>query len=206
MILIYILAGILFLCGLILLVPIRYGLKTKINDGIKFYFSIKLFFGIIKYDNYGIKVFGIKLSEKIYGYAKKKKNTTKTKRKKNKIKKKFDFKSFDYDGLLKIMKPSCNLIKNMFDKLWPRKIIIRGVIGFENPAHTGYLCAIESFFSEVKNLNLSLVHDFDEKRLDLEIFLYGRICLLNLILVSVKYIMNRDVFLFFKSNFFNKGD
>lgn len=205
MILIYVLAGIFFLCGLILLVPIRYDLKAKINNGVKFYFGIKFFLGIIKYDNNGLKIFGIRLSEKIYGYAKKK-DTPKMKRKKNKIGGKFDFRSFDYNGLRKIIKPSFNLIKNTFSKLRPRKIIVRGVIGFENPAHTGYLCAIESFFSEVKNLDLSLAHDFDEKRLDLEFFLYGRSCLLNLILVSVKYIMNRDVFLFFKSNFFDKGD
>ena len=206
MILIYILAGIFFLCVLILLVPVKYDLKAKINNDIKFYFTVKLFFGIIKYDNHGLKILGIKLSEKIYAYAKKKKRKQKQKIKKNKTKRKFDFKSFDYENLSKIIKPSLKLIKNIFRKMSPEKIIFRGVIGFENPAHTGYLCAIESFLSEIKNLNLELTHDFDGEILNLEIWLCGGICPLNLIFTFVKYMSDKNVFLFFKSNFFCKGD
>ena len=210
MILVKFIIGILFFLVLILIAPIKYDLRIKFEDGMKNFFCVKFFFGIVKYKNDGLKIFGISVKKNINAKEKKikKKRAKKNKSEAKKVgrKKKFKWKEFDYAGLLEIIEPSFDLLKNIFKKFKPKKIIMLGEIGFENPEYTGYFCALESFLREIKIFDLDLKHDFNKKIFDLDIYLYGRTCFLNLIFIFVKYIFDKRVFLFIKSNFLCKGD
>ena len=210
MILVKFIIGILFFLVLISITPIKYNLRIKFKDGMKIFFCVKFFFGIVKYKNDGLKIFGISVKKNINAKERKikKKKVIKNKFEAKKVgrKKKFRWKEFDYAGLLEIIEPSFDLLKNIFKKFGPKKIFMLGEIGFENPEYTGYFCALESFVREIKIFDLKLKHDFNKKIFDLDIYLYGRTCFLNLIFISVKYIFDKRVFLFIKSNFFCKGD
>ena len=210
MILVKFIIGILFFLVLILVAPIKYDLRIKFKDKAKIFFCAKFFFGIVKYKNDGLKIFGISVKKNINAKERKikKRKVRKNKFESKKVvrKKKFKWNEIDYAELLEIIEPSFNLLKNIFKKFGPKKIFMLGEIGFENPEYTGYFCALESFLREIKIFNLNLKHDFNKKIFDLDIYLYGRTCFLNLIFISVKYIFDKRVFLFIKSNFFCKGD
>ena len=208
MILVKFIVGVLFFLVLILVAPIKYDLRIKFKDKAKIFFCAKFFFGIVKYKNDGLKIFGISVKKNINAKERKikKKKVRKNKFESKKVmrKKKFKWNEIDYAGLLEIIEPSFDLLKNIFKKLRPKKIIMLGKIGFENPEYTGYFCALESFLREIKIFNLNLKHDFNKKIFDLDICLYGRTCFWNLIFISVKYILDKRVCLFIKSNFFIK--
>ena len=65
MILVKFIIGILFFLVLILITPIKYDLRIKFEDGMKIFFCVKFFFGIVKYKNDGLKIFGISVKKNI---------------------------------------------------------------------------------------------------------------------------------------------
>ena len=65
MILVKFIIGILFFLVLILVAPIKYDLRIKFKDKAKIFFCAKFFFGIVKYKNDGLKIFGISVKKNI---------------------------------------------------------------------------------------------------------------------------------------------
>jgi len=209
-----------FLCLLIILImilimPVRYIYDMKINNeineklGSEIYLCVKYFFCVIKYEypSNKLKIFGINIIQDIKAKAKSNKKNKKklwqSKSKKYKInrpkhKKKLAIK-INYDNICFLTSIGLKFIMDIKKKLWPKKIIIKGEIGFDDPAHTGYLCALDNLIK--KYIELDLKYNFNKKIIGLDIFLSGKICLLNLIFVLAKYLKDRSLISFLKSNY-----
>lgn len=213
-----------FLCLLVILIiilvmPIRYIYDMKINNeinkksGSEIYLCVKYFFCVIKYEypSNKLKIFGINIIKNIRAEAKSKKKNKKKlwqgKSKKYRINRsgrqeKF-IKKNDYHDLCFLITMGLKFIIDIKKKLWPKKIIIKGEIGFDDPAHTGYLCAIDNLIK--KYIELDLEYNFNKKIIGLDIFLSGKIYLLNLIFVLAKYLKDKSLISFLKSNYFLTG-
>ena len=210
MIVLKIFLWLLIVLFIILIMPIKYIYDMKINTKFEIYLCVKYFFGAIKYEypNNKLKILGISIIENIKANTRpNKKKSLKTKTKKSKINKpkhtkkvnkKIDL--YSYNNIYFFIITGLKFIADIKKKLWPKKIIIKGEIGFDDPAHTGYLCAFDNLIRQF--INLELKYNFNKKITQLDIFLSGKICLLNLIFILINRMIDKSVISFIRSNYF----
>ena len=208
MILIKILLCIIILCLLILILPISYLLDIKISEQKSILFCLSYFFGVIKIkydDKFKIKVFGldIKIKDGKKDKNKKQKKNIRTKSnkfyKKNSKNEKHEKSSFDYDSLKDFLPSALEFIFDIIKIIRPKSIKIKGELGLENPADTGYLCAILAFVINIFDLEHELKFDFNNKIFNLNLIFNGKSYALVFILILLKYLRRNEVTKFIRS-------
>lgn len=159
-----------------LLLPIKYVIDIKINNGIKIKFRVSYLFGLVKFDSTKKK-----LKDKS---GKKSSVISKLNKKNSNGENKFD---------IKFLSIIFKFISELIKKLRPQKIIINGQIGFDDPCYTGYACALENIFG----IRTNIKYNFEQEIFDLHLYFRTQICALFFLLFMLKYI-----FAFIKCNFF----
>lgn len=86
-----------------------------------------------------------------------------------------------------------NQLGYIIKKLLPRILRVRACIGFEDPATTGSILAMVGFLAPIIPGQIEIVPNFDEERLEGEVFFKGKITPCIFIVVLWKLFFNRDV-------------
>ena len=179
---------------LFIIIPFEYEFKTKIDEkimaGVNLLFFKKLLMVTMTYENketlFLIRVMGLTIIRK-----KIKKSSRKIKKEKLK-KKKNDFNIKDYfQGAF--IKDLISYFKDIINITKPKKIIINGTYGFEDPSLTGIACGIIPLVSShipISHVNLQPV--FDEEIIDIYCEIYGRISLLVAIIKTLKFVLKKN--------------
>jgi hypothetical protein len=84
--------------------------------------------------------------------------------------------------------------KEVFSVLKPKKITALGFYGLNDPAHTAMVSVIIKLFCDVvpqAQIDLELI--FDSEMTDVEINISGRIRLIILVYILIKYIFRKEV-------------
>lgn len=204
---------------IVLIMPIKYICDVKINTRIQVYLCIKYLFGVLKYEypENKLKILGVSVikNKSIQAKPSKKesktsdckscnsndKRNTTTQQKRYKKKEPSDKTShkIDYQNVYSIILVVIKLMTDIIKNMWPKKINVKGEIGFDDPAHTGYLCGFDSVIR--KYIDLDLKYNFNQKTARLNIFLSGKTCPAKLIFILIKYIRDKAIISFIKSNY-----
>lgn len=201
-----------FILFIILIIPVKYILDIKIYNGVKIYFCLSYFFGLIKFEykdrgKNKLKLSGFNLIKNTGAKNENEsdfKNNISEKISKLNKKKSSDQNNFNYDDIKSLLSPTLEFIKDIIKKVHPKKIIINGQIGFDNPAYTGYFSVVENFICPLVNIKPNIKYDFQHKIFNLHFLFGGQTLTLLFIFIVIKYIRNEHVFSFVKSNFISK--
>jgi len=172
---------------LILFAPFKYSalllIKEKIN--LDFYLDwviLKVDFSIKK-EKPNIKVYILgKCIKTIIATPKK------VKRKNKSEKEKFEMPSKEFFAEM------FSLIKEVLKVIKPKEFIARGTYGFEDPSITGILNFILIFIAQVMPwAQIDLAPVYEEEIMQAEIKTYGRVSLIILIYLILKYVLKKEV-------------
>lgn len=87
-----------------------------------------------------------------------------------------------------------SLIKEVFKVIKPKEFIAKGTYGFEDPSITGILSFVLIFITEVMpRAQIDLNPVFEEEIMNVEISTYGRVSLITLIFLMIKYVFKKEV-------------
>lgn len=87
-----------------------------------------------------------------------------------------------------------SLTKEVFKVIKPKKFIAKGTYGFEDPSITGILSFVLIFITEVMpQAQIDLNPVFEEETMNVEISTYGRVSLITLIFLMIKYVFKKEV-------------
>ncbi|HOQ38069.1 MAG TPA: DUF2953 domain-containing protein [Acetivibrio sp.] len=181
MILGYVIIALIFLLTLIMIVPIEFKIHGEKYEKVFLKARVILFKGLIgghfklagneKMQIYAT-VFGFKKRIEVDKFKKLKSDKEKPKRKEKK-REKIDFQKYLEPDFIE-----CALIslKKVLRHIKPRKFIIEGRVGFEDPYVTGLMCAVLNVFYEVlKKANISIKTVFDDEVLEGRCLIQGRV-------------------------------
>lgn len=207
----------IFICLLIfiimlLIIPVKYLSNINIGDKTKIYFQLSYLFGIIKFEYKSAQEIQFKIFCININLMKKKGRKINPK---NDIEKRISDKifslykksaenNFNFDNMKPLLSPTLKFIKDVMKKIHPSSIEINGQIGFNDPANTGYICAIINIAAYILNINPNINYNFQNEILDLNFILRGKTRALLFIFIMIKYLRDEHVFLFIKNNFICK--
>jgi len=142
--------------------------------------------------------------------ARKKKNNKKTEKKLkkkimselDKINKKNFFRLDNLDEIKFLLEKLLIIIKDILKKIKPDKILLTGELGFEEPHETGYVCAFETCVSKLLKLDSNIKYNFEKNIRDIELILNGKSNLLVILILVLKYVLDKELRNFVKKNFF----
>lgn len=87
-----------------------------------------------------------------------------------------------------------SLIKEVFNILKPKELILRGTYGFEDPSITGILNIIVIFIADAMPwAQIDLNPVFEEEVIQVEIRTYGSVRLIIFIPLMLKYVLKKEV-------------
>lgn len=183
---------ILGLILLILLAPFKYSalvlIKEKININLYLNWVILKVEFLVgeKKPNVKIYMFG-KFIKFVSHSSKKDKLEKKLKTKtKTKTKTKMPSKEFFIQML--------SLIKEVFKVIKPKEFIAKGTYGFEDPSITGIFSFVLVFITEaMPRAQIDLNPVFEEEIMNVEVSTYGRVSLITLIFLMIKYVFKKEV-------------
>ena len=185
------LLSIVLIAALLAIIPVRYDAKVAVGDETTAIVRVSYFFRLI-YFVYEYRKDVRKTTLRIVGFRKKlaiDKSEPSTKKNKKKVYKQDESES---DGIIdtiqsvltyphrKIIMDLCiSALKKMSKHLKPKKIDISGVIGFEDPAHTGWLLgayeALAGIFKIRQNVRLYGDFNVSSTVVKLDVFVKGSI-------------------------------
>lgn len=214
------LAIILCLVVFFLILPTRYSLYVKISEEkilrLKLYFIAGLLPLEFKFQN-------SKLQTKLFFFDINKKTDLNTQKNSSprpidsqklngfaRLKNKFshpihtvhNFFNFVKNDFKNICPPTIEFITFIAKKLHPKKIILDGVLGFDDPSTTGFVCAAENFISALPNKKIfvsNLNYDFNQQISLLNLSFRGKLFPVSFLFAVVKYIRNQSVSAFIKN-------
>lgn len=86
-----------------------------------------------------------------------------------------------------------NEVFKFIKKLKPKKFIIKGIFGFEDPCTTGQVLAGLSILYPFIATQVQLMPDFENRILTGEVFIKGRIRLVYILVIAIRLLVNKDV-------------
>ena len=87
-----------------------------------------------------------------------------------------------------------SLMKEVFKVIKPKEFIAKGTYGFEDPSITGILSFVLIFINEVMpRAQIDLNPVFEEEIMSVEMSTYGRVSLITLIFLMIKYVFKKEV-------------
>jgi len=134
----------------------------------------------------------------------------KSKRKKNAGEKKTGFTQFINEIIIyPDKKPLIDKIKLLIKRLYrtakPKYFYLGGEVGFDSPHHTGYMLAALGMLRGMKNLNIDITPNMEEKAFDIILKINGRMTLFGLSLPVLLFIFAAPVRRIIKTHRQNKS-
>lgn len=200
-IILIILICIMLLLLAILIIPVKYKVNARINKEdeedkwhAEYTGDVKLLFGFIKIKfmyneekpKFQVRLFGIPILKK----ATTKKATTKNKKAKKKEKKnrKHEFPRVEF------MKKCWIFLKDILGIIKPRRFIIEGFYGFDDPSVTGAVCAISGIIKPlIPFCRINLGPVFDEESCDVKINIDGGFFIIEAVYKTLRFIFRKDI-------------
>lgn len=110
------------------------------------------------------------------------------------IKKATDIRSFIQDSEnIEAFKNVLIGVKNLLVHMRPRKMRINGTIGFDDPALTGQLFAVLGILYPYYGKNANVTASFDEKIIDVEFDIKGRLMLMYAVFIVARLLGNERI-------------
>ena len=181
---------ILGLILLILLAPFKYSalvlIKEKININLYLNWVILKVEFLVGEKKPNVKIYIFGKFIKFVSHSSKKDKLEKKLKTKTKTKTKIPSKEFFIQMF--------SLIKEVFKVIKPKEFIAKGTYGFEDPSITGILSFVLIFIAEVMpRAQIDLNPVFEEEIMNVEISTYGRVSLITLIFLMIKYVFKKEV-------------
>ena len=201
----YILLFLLAILLLVLIVPIDYGFKVFKYENTAFRGKISWLWGLVKADfttassepkTMEIKLLGFPISLNLNKEEKTKKKAKKQKEKKvDKGRSKGEvllYKEFFNRELLEVM---LSTIKKLLQRLKPRKFILKGTYGFDDPYYTGIITAMaSSLYPMMRNYStIEIVPSFGETKLEGETKIQGRIIVVLFLFIMLRLVLAKPM-------------
>lgn len=185
LILILVIAMILLL---ILLIPVDYRISAVLKEKANFYLHVHWVLFQVELLLEDMKPFmKIKIFSRIIKNEPIKKNPRKQPAKKAK---KSNFKMPGRAFFKELLKFS----QEVFNSIKPKEIKAFGYYGLNDPAHTAVVSFMINLFSDlVPRAQIRLEQVFDSEMTDVEINISGRIRLMALVYIMIKYVLKREV-------------
>lgn len=173
---------------LILVISFGYQIKAVLKEKANFYFHVHWVLFHLEFlledMNPSVKV---RIFQRVIINEPLKKSSRKKPEKKAE---KSDFKMPGISFFKEIM----NFLKELFNVLKPKEMRAFGSYGLNDPVHTALVSFIINLFSDlVPRAQIGLKPVFDSEMLDLKIDISGRIRLIVLVYILIKYLFKRDV-------------
>ncbi len=198
----------LFAALLLLFVPFGYYAEMKVLDKTSGKIIINWLFNIIGVNIYFgqtqqffIRIFCFKIEPKYKKTKKVIKRKVKKNKKQNREKDKLSFKDFlkiaedilkykDKDEIFRILK---RYVYKTWKRIKPREFKIKGIIGFENPATTGYFFAILAILISFMKIDADIKGDFNEPKKEIDGFIKGRFMLMPLTIIFLETLLKKPI-------------
>lgn len=190
----FILVALLILLVLILIVPIEFRLYGQKQEETFFKASVILFKGAVVFQflktfseqaRMQVSIFGFKKKIEMSKVSKKEKENKKEKPKK--------------DSSRNYLEPSflkCALkcLTKVLNHIKPKKFVIEGRVGFEDPYVTGIVCAVLNvLYQELKKANINVRTVFDDEIFEGKCLIQGRVVLAYIAFIALRLYLSRPV-------------
>ncbi|WP_010243536.1 DUF2953 domain-containing protein [Acetivibrio cellulolyticus] len=197
----YMLIALFVLLALILILPIEFKVYGQKYEKIFFKASLIWFMGALGFHfmkEYSqeaaiyVRIFGFK--KKIDGSKFAKKDNKKEKKdEKKKEKKKEKGKSRNYLES-NFIRCALECLKKVLNHIKPKKFVIEGKVGFEDPYVTGLLCTVLNLlYAELKKANINVRTVFDDEIYEGKCLIQGRVVLAYLAYIALRLYFSRPV-------------
>lgn len=188
----YILAALLILLTLILIVPFEFKVDAQKKETIFINTRVSWFLGLFGF--HYTKVYSQQPIMYICIFGLKKRiNMNKTNKKEKKAEKESKEKESSRNYLeLEFIKCVLVSIKKGLNHIKPRKFVIEGSIGFEDPYVTGIACAVINVFrQELKKANIKINTVFEDEILEGKGSIQGRVVLAYMAYIALRLYLSR---------------
>lgn len=195
----FILLFIVVVLIVMLFIPLKYTISGKKYDDIQLYVKISWIFNLINVVAYfkgGLKskidIIVLRHSIDIKDHNKKDKKSPKEEGKKHREKKK---RIHSKEVLNKSMFKSIAILLNDFLRfLKPKKFILSGKLGFEDPYHAGMLCCfLYSFRRLLQDNGININSVFDIEVLEGNFEIEGKLIFAVLLFILIKFVLTKPV-------------
>jgi len=188
----YILAAIFLLLTLILIVPFEFEIDAQKDENLFVKASVSWFFKFFGCDYTNVYSQKADMYIRILGFQKRI-NISKTNKKKKIDKEKTEKKDASRNYLdSEFLKCAFKCIKKLLKHIKPKKFLIDGRVGFEDPYITGISCAILNVFSkELKVANISVNTVFDEEIFEIKGLIQARVVLAYVAYLALRLYLSR---------------
>ncbi|MHC1721078.1 MAG: hypothetical protein AB9844_10525 [Clostridiaceae bacterium] len=173
---------------LILFVPLNYSILAQVNEEASLNFQLQWAplnaeFYLVGLKPYAkIKVFGIPIMSGLIKRISRKKLSEKTMKSKRKI----------YG--IQFLEEMLSLVKEILSVLKPKEMKVTGCYGLDDPANTAAASyIINLIIADIPWTLIELNPVFDSEIIDLKISISGRIVLIILLCILIKYILKEEV-------------
>lgn len=192
----YVIMVLLFLLALIMFVPIKFKIHGQKYEKTFLKARVIWFKGLIGFHFIMIAPQKMQMYARFFGF-KKKIEADKFKRDKERPKDKEKDKGekasrnyFEPDFL----KCAFLSLKKVLWHIKPRKFIVEGRVGFEDPYVTGLMCAVLNIlYAELKKANINIKTVFDDEVLEGRCLIQGRVVLAYVAYIALKLYFSRPV-------------
>lgn len=99
-------------------------------------------------------------------------------------------KSEEFKSAFSLCKDS---IVRLFCMIKPRKVKIKGKIGFKDPEQTGYMCAAVGVISPYFQNQIQITPDFEQYVINGKAFIKGRIYLVVVLIIAIKIFFDKNI-------------
>ncbi|MFZ5986815.1 MAG: DUF2953 domain-containing protein [Bacillota bacterium] len=131
-----------------------------------------------------ISLFGLKIGINAKGKAREEKVEEKE-HKENNLQ---DFLDLDF------LKCLIDSLKKILKHIKPKKFILKGRIGFEDPYYTGTVCALTNiFYTQLQDASIKIETVFDDEVIEGECLVQGRIALVVIAYIALRLYLSRPV-------------
>jgi len=175
---------------LILIIAFNYRISAVLKERADFYLHVNWAFFEVELWLEAIKPFvKVRIFQKVIINEPLKKSPRKKPKSAKKLKKS-DFKMPGMTFFMEIL----NFSKEVLNVFKPKEISAFGTYGLDDPVNTAVISFFIQLFSElVPQANIRLEPVFDSEMTDMEINISGKIRLIVLVYILIKYLLKRDV-------------
>ncbi|WP_207647188.1 DUF2953 domain-containing protein [Peptoclostridium litorale] len=93
-----------------------------------------------------------------------------------------------------MLKSISDLLSDFLRWLKPKKFRLRGMVGFEDPHHTGMLCGLLYIFEEpLRNSGINIISIFDREVFEGSFEIEGKLTIAVLLLICMKFVLSKPV-------------
>lgn len=183
----------------VLFIPLKYSISGEKGDCSQLHIEASWFFKLVKTTaffksglapetEFILAGCGIDVS----GNGKKEKKPPREKEKKTgKRKKKIHPKHVLSKGMLKSIS---DLLRDFLRWLKPKKFILSGTVGFEDPYYTGIICGLLHVFEEpLRNNRIDVISIFDREVIEVSFEMEGKLTIAVLLLICMKFVLSKPV-------------